>query len=417
MIELKDQMGPYEAVNYFFERAAERLQIKHDSLELLREPWRELRVQVPVRRDNGDLSVFIGYRVQHNGARGPYKGGVRYHLRADIEEVRALASLMTWKTALVDLPFGGAKGGIQCDPHTMSSNELNSMTRRYVQNVSHILGPNRDIPAPDLNTNAQTMAWMMDAYGQLYGHTPAIVTGKPVELGGSYGRASATGRGLVYALQEWTRLGGMELAGKTVAIQGFGQVGSWVARLIRDVGCRVIAISDHSGATFNSLGLGIDALSDYHLSTGTVNGFPGGEMLTNDELLEIQCDYLIPAAIEEVINVTNADRIKASVVIEAANHPITPAADAILTERGIQILPDLLANAGGVTVSYFEWAQNIQEFRWDEERVNTELHSRMTRATAAVVTRAMETNVPLREAAFMIGVERVSEAVALRGFV
>lgn len=417
MIELKDQMGPYEAVNYFFERSAGRLQINHDSLELLRQPWRELRVQVPVRRDNGDLSVFIGYRVQHNGARGPYKGGVRYHPRADIEEVRALASLMTWKTALVDLPFGGAKGGIQCDPHTMSSNELNSMTRRYVQNVSHILGPNRDIPAPDLNTNAQTMAWMMDAYGQLYGHTPSIVTGKPVELGGSYGRASATGRGLVYVLQEWTRLRGMELDGKTVAIQGFGQVGSWVARLIRDVGCRVIAISDHLGATFNSRGLDIDALSDYHLYAGSVKDFPGGEMLTNDELLEIQCDYLIPAAVEEVINVKNADRIKATVVIEAANHPITPAADAILTERGIQILPDLLANAGGVTVSYFEWAQNIQEFRWDEERVNTELHNRMTRATAAVVARAMETKVPLREAAFMIGVERVSQAVALRGFV
>ena len=417
MISLKDHMGPFESVSYFFERAASRLKIGNDSIELLRQPWRELRVAVPIRRDSGEIGVFIGYRIQHNAARGPYKGGVRYHPRADADEVRALATLMTWKTAVIDVPFGGAKGGIQCDPHEMSEQELNALTRRYIQNISHIIGPNRDIPAPDLNTNSQTMAWMMDAYGQLHGHTPAIVTGKPVELGGSYGRDAATGRGVVFCLEEWSRIRKADPAGSSVVIQGFGQVGSWTARLIGRLGCNVIAISDQHGATYNSKGLDVDAVYKYHQENGSVKGFTSGEDLDNDELLELECDYLVPAAVEEVITVENADKIRAKAILEAANHPTTPAADSILNDRGVPILPDLLANAGGVTVSYFEWAQNIQQFQWDEERVNSELRERMTEATKQVVTRAVEEKVSLRESAFMIGVERVERAGTLRGFV
>ena len=417
MVTLKDHMGPYEAVSYFFERAAARLQLSDDCAELLRHSWRELRVEVPIRLDNGKIGVFIGYRIQYNGARGPYKGGVRYHPRADADEVRALASLMTWKTALVDLPFGGAKGGVQCDPHQMSERELNALTRRYIQSIYHILGENRDIPAPDLNTNAQTMAWIMDAYGQLHGHTPAIVTGKPVELGGSYGRDAATGRGLVYCLTEWARPRQMDLRDSTVAIQGFGQVGSWVARLIGELGCRVIAVSDLGGGIYHPPGLDVNALYAYSRDNGSLRGFAPGEAITNEELLELPCEFLVPAAVEEVITVGNADRIRARFVVEAANHPTTPAADAILTQRGIPLLPDLLVNAGGVTVSYFEWAQNIQEFRWDEERVNAELRQRMTRATQEVYARAEREGVTLRGAAFMIGVERVARAVELRGFV
>jgi len=417
MISLKDHMGPFESVTYFFERAASRLKIGNDSIELLRQPWRELRVAVPIRRDSGEIGVFIGYRIQHNAARGPYKGGVRYHPRADADEVRALATLMTWKTAVIDVPFGGAKGGIQCDPHEMSEQELNALTRRYIQNISHIIGPNRDIPAPDLNTNSQTMAWMMDAYGQLHGHTPAIVTGKPVELGGSYGRDAATGRGVVFCLEEWSRIRKVDPAGSSVVIQGFGQVGSWTARLIGRLGCNVIAISDQHGATYNSKGLDVGAVYEYHRENGSVKGFTGGEDLDNDELLELECDYLVPAAVEEVITVENADKIRAKAILEAANHPTTPAADSILNDRGVPILPDLLANAGGVTVSYFEWAQNIQQFQWDEERVNSELRERMTAATKQVATRAAEEKVSLRESAFMIGVERVERAGTLRGFV
>lgn len=417
MDELKDQMSPFESVSYFFLRAAKSLGLSEGVVELLRWPWRDLRVEVPIRRDSGRIEVFHGFRVQHNGARGPYKGGVRYHPQADVEEVRALAALMTWKNAVIGVPFGGAKGGVQVAPGELSEHEMNALTRRYIYNISHLLGVNRDIPAPDLGTNAQVMAWMMDAYGQLHGHSPAIVTGKPVELGGSYGRDAATGRGVVYCLSQWARQSGYDLKDKQVAIQGFGNVGSWAALCLEDLPCRVVAASDRRGGVYNGHGLDVDALVEHKLESGTVADFPGGEALSIAELLALDCDLLVPAAMEDAITVGSVDRVRASVIAEAANHPISPAADAVLNERGTVVLPDLLANSGGVTVSYFEWAQNIQEFRWDVDQVNEELLRYMTQATEQVYQRAREERVSLREAAYLLAVQRVARAVELRGFV
>jgi glutamate dehydrogenase (NAD(P)+) len=411
------ELTSFEEVNLFFDESAERLGLPNGCRDMLRRPWRELRVQVPVRMDDGSIQVFIGYRIQHNGARGPYKGGVRYHPLADAEEVRALASLMTWKNALVNLPYGGAKGGVQCDPRQLSQSELNRLTRRYTINIEHLLAPNRDIPAPDLGTNAQTMAWMMDAYGQLHGHSPAIVTGKPVELGGSLGRESATGRGVAYVLQEAARDLGLDLEDLDVVIQGFGNVGFWAAWILNQMGCRIMAVSDIGGGIYNSAGLDIAKLAEHKAAGVSVSEFPEGEKVTNAELLELDCDVLIPAAIDNVITSVNAPRINARVVMEAANHPTTFGADKILNERGIIILPDILVNAGGVTVSYFEWTQNLQEFRWEEEQVNKELRKVMARAYRAVHQKVTTLGVNHRQAAFDIGVERVAKAIDLRGFV
>ena len=410
-------MSTFDEVNVFFDRAADRLGMADGVREMLRSPWRELRVTVPVRMDNGEIEVFTGYRIQHNGARGPYKGGVRFHPNADVEEVRALASLMTWKTALVEIPFGGAKGGVQCDPLTMSNGELNRLTRRYTQNIEHLLGVNRDIPAPDLGTNAQTMAWMMDAYGQIHGHTPGIVTGKPVELGGSVGRDSATGRGAIYVTTEMAKDMNMDPAGARIVVQGFGQVGSWAARIAAEQGCTVIAVSDVDGGTFNSQGLDVEALVKLKDEGGSVQNFKGGESISNNDLLELDCDILIPAAIDRVIHTDNAPRVKAKVIIEAANHPLTPEADDILNDRGIRIVPDILVNAGGVVVSYFEWTQNLYQHTWDMDRVNDELSKIMTRAFTSVKDRVQAEGVTYREAAFLIGLERVAHVAELRGFI
>jgi len=410
-------MSTFDEVNVFFDRAADRLGMADGVREMLRSPWRELRVTVPVRMDNGEIEVFTGYRIQHNGARGPYKGGVRFHPNADVEEVRALASLMTWKTALVEIPFGGAKGGVQCDPLTMSNGELNRLTRRYTQNIEHLLGVNRDIPAPDLGTNAQTMSWMMDAYGQIHGHTPGIVTGKPVELGGSVGRDSATGRGAIYVTTEMAKDMNMDPAGARIVVQGFGQVGSWAARIAAEQGCTVIAVSDVDGGTFNSQGLDVEALVKLKDEGGSVQNFKGGESISNNDLLELDCDILIPAAIDRVIHADNAPRVKAKVIIEAANHPLTPEADDILNDRGIRIVPDILVNAGGVVVSYFEWTQNLYQHTWDMDRVNDELSKIMTRAFTSVKDRVQAEGVTYREAAFLIGLERVAHVAELRGFI
>ena len=410
-------MSTFDEVNVFFARAADRLGMADGVREMLRIPWRELRVTVPVRMDNGEIEVFTGYRIQHNGARGPYKGGVRFHPDADVEEVRALASLMTWKTALVEIPFGGAKGGVQCDPLTMSHGELNRLTRRYTQNIEHLLGVNRDIPAPDLGTNAQTMAWMMDAYGQIHGHTPGIVTGKPVELGGSVGRDSATGRGAIYVTIETAKDMNIDPAGARIVVQGFGQVGSWAARIAAEQGCTVIAVSDVDGGTFNSQGLDVEALVKLKDEGGSVQNFKGGESISNNDLLELDCDILIPAAIDRVIHADNAPRVKAKVIIEAANHPLTPEADDILNDRGIRIVPDILVNAGGVVVSYFEWTQNLYQHAWDMDRVNDELSKIMTRAFTSVKDRVQAEGVTYREAAFLIGLERVAHVAGLRGFI
>ena len=407
----------FDEVNLFFDDSADRLDLNDGLREMLRRPWRELLVQVPVRMDDGQVQVFSGSRVQHNAARGPYKGGVRYHPEADLEEVRALDSLMTWKTALVDLPYGGAKGGIQVDPGQLSTSEFNRMTRRYTQNIEHLIGPNRDIPAPDMGTNAQTMAWMMDTYGQLHGHTPAIVTGKPVEMGGSLGCESATGRGVAYLLQEVAVDLGLNTNGAKIVVQGFGNVGSWAARLIHDSGCRVITVSCVDGGLYNAAGLDIARLQQYQEQTGGILGFDGGGPISNRELLALDCDVLVPAAIDNVITEDNAHDIKAHLILEAANHPITPEADRILNQGGVTILPDILVNAGGVIVSYFEWTQNLQEFRWEESRVNEELKKTILKAYHAVWTRSIKQQITHRQASFDIGVQRVARAVELRGFV
>jgi len=408
--------SPWQDAQQQFLRAATRLALEDDAVKLLRAPFREMHVEVPVRMDDGRVEVFPGFRVQHNGARGPYKGGVRFHPDVDLDEVRALAALMTWKCALVDVPFGGAKGGVQCDPARMSEGELNRLSRRYMQNISHILGVSRDIPAPDMGTNARTMAWMMDAYGASNGYAPAIVTGKPVALGGSYGRESATGRGVMLVTREYCRDAGMDPRDVSVVVQGFGNVGSWTAMLAHAWGFRVVGAGDLRGAIYDTRGIDVPAFKA-HLDAGKPVAAFGAETLADASVLLGQpCDVLIPAATGEVIDETNAGDVRARVVVEAANHPVTLGGDDVLGERGITVVPDILANAGGVIVSYFEWTQNIQQFRWAEERVNDELEQRIVAAYRAVRERA-DGGMTLRDAAFEIAVSRVAEAIRLRGFV
>lgn len=411
------ELSTFEEVNIFFDQAADHLDMDEGVRKLLRRPWRELQVSVPVRMDDGRIEVFNGFRIQHNGVRGPYKGGTRYHPMADLEEIKALASLMTWKNALVDIPFGGAKGGVQCDPRDMSEDELNRLTRRYTINIEHLLGVNRDIPAPDLGTNSQVMAWMMDAYGQIHGYTPGIVTGKPVELGGSAGRDSATGRGVVFVMREVARQLGMNVEGARIVVQGFGQVGSWTVRILGEMGCNVIAVSDVLGGVYREKGIDVEKLMQHKERAGTVVGFADADLIRNEDLLELDCEFLIPAAIDRVITEDNAPRVKARVVVEAANHPLTPGADEILNDRGIPIIPDILANAGGVVVSYFEWVQNLYQRQWEEERVNEELKKIMTKAYQAVQETVDSKNITYREAAFLIGVKRVAHVAKLRGFI
>jgi len=409
-----------DAVNQYFAEAARVIDLDDDMYGVLTTSYRELSVQVPVRLDDGELIVARGYRVQHNGARGPYKGGVRFHPAADLDEVRALASLMTWKTALMDLPFGGAKGGIEVDPAGLSPDELQRMTRRFAQSIHHVLGVYRDIPAPDLNTNAQVMAWMMDAYSSVHGYSPAVVTGKPLDLGGAPGRDSATGRGVVYVLDACCEHRSIDLASQRVAIQGFGQVGTWVARELAARGVTVVAVSDLRGGIVRPAGLDVASLVATVRAGGSVVDHAddaGMEAVSNEELLELDVDVLVPAAVEEVITEHNADRVRARIVVEAANHPTTPGADKILGDRNVLVIPDILANAGGVTGSYFEWTQNIQQFTWKEERFLTELADRLATACRDTQAFADERDVTLRQAAFAIGIERVSDACRLRGYI
>jgi glutamate dehydrogenase (NAD(P)+) len=411
------ETNPFAAVNHYFDIGATAAGVSEDFRLLLKTPYREMRVEVPVRMDDGKLEVFIGYRVQHNGARGPYKGGIRYHQDADLSEIRALASLMTWKTAIVDVPFGGAKGGIQVDPRGMSQRELRDMTRRYTSHISYILGINRDIPAPDMNTNAQIMAWMMDAYGQRYGYTPGIVTGKPIPLGGSPGREQATAQGAAYVLEAAASDCGFALEGARIAIQGFGNVGSWSARILDKMGATIVAVSDVDGAILNGDGLDIPRLLKHVDDTGSVVGFPDTDPVTQEQLLTCECDILVPAAIGGVITPEVAACVQAGVVAEAANHPVTPGGDDVLNGRGIIVLPDLLVNAGGVIVSYFEWVQNIQRFHWSLDKVNEELKRFITIAWRDVFTTNQAERVTYRNASYMIGISRVMEATRLRGYV
>ncbi|MEZ6194899.1 MAG: Glu/Leu/Phe/Val dehydrogenase dimerization domain-containing protein [Planctomycetota bacterium] len=410
-------LSPFAAASYFFDRAAERLELSESVASILRTPYREIRVQLPLIRDDGETMMnFVGYRVHHNGARGPYKGGIRYHPDADADEVRALAALMTWKTALVDIPFGGAKGGIDCDPRQLSQGELRRLTRDFARKIRMVIGPYRDIPAPDVGTNAQIMAWMMDEYGRSAGHSPAVVTGKPVELGGSLGRNEATGRGVATITRLACESAGVELKGARVVIQGYGNVGSHAARFLDEMEARVIAVSDVGGGVFHEGGLDLELLDTHVAKTGTVAGFTEAQAISNAELLELPCEILIPAALGEVIRKRNVDRIDCKLVVEAANHPITPYADRVLEERGILVVPDILANAGGVTCSYFEWTQNIQQFRWELETVNAELDKTMTRAYREVQKVAHREKVSQRLAAFIIAVDRVSRASRLRSY-
>lgn len=411
-------LTPFEAVNAYVDDAARIIELDDEMEAVLRASYREIAVQVPVRRDDGSLLVVRGYRVQHNGSRGPYKGGIRYHPSADLNETRALASLMTWKTALMDVPFGGAKGGIEVDPTGMSDRELERMTRRFTNAIRHVLGVYRDIPAPDVNTNAQTMAWMMDAYSASAGYSPAIVTGKPVDLGGAPGREAATGRGLVFILEAAAARWGLDLGGMCVAIQGFGNVGSWVAIELAQRGVKVRAVSDVCGGVRAEDGLDVAALVEQVRGGGSVvdlAGTGGVERITNEELLASDCDVLVPAALGDVLDERTAPEVRARLVLEGANHPTTPEGDQIMNERGIRVIPDVLANGGGVTGSYFEWSQNIQQYRWPEERFDTELRLKVVAAFEATADFAEARNVTLRQGAFALALARVARAEHLRG--
>jgi len=400
-----------------FARAADLINLDEYMRRILLQPFREVTVEVPVRMDDGRVEVFTGYRIQHNGARGPCKGGIRYHPEADKDEVLGLATIMTWKTALLDIPFGGAKGGVTVDPRRLSRLELERLTRRFTQRIAIVLGPYRDIPAPDVNTNAQVMAWLLDEYSSRHGYTPAVVTGKPVSLGGSLGREEATGRGVMYVMEEYGGDFGIPLDGGRVVIQGFGNVGGHLARLlVSEHGAKVIAVSDVTGGTVNENGLDIAGLLRHAAERRPVPEWPGGRAITNDEIWTIPCDWLVPAALGGVITKeANAGTIECKAVVEAANEPTTPIADRILEERGIPVIPDFLANAGGVTVSYFEWSQNLQQHRWSLDEVNTELRQAMHAAYAQVRDMARLRGVSLRTAAYAIAIERVAEAERLRG--
>ena len=412
---MPDRINNYENTNRLFDRAADTIELPEDERLLLKTPFREIQVEVPVRMSDGKIQVFLGYRVQHSAARGPMKGGLRFHPHVDLDEAKSLASLMTWKTALVNVPFGGAKGGINCDPALMTEGELEHLTRRFTSRIGLAWGLHTDIPAPDVNTNAQVMAWIMDQYSQRYGYTPGIVTGKPLALGGSPGREAATGRGVSIITREAARDCGIELKGARVVIQGFGNVGSWTGKLLSEMGARVIAVSDASGGLFAGDGLPVEDLFAHTSKTRTIEGFGTGDKISNDDLLALDCDILIPAALGGAITQDNAADVKTRMVVEAANSPITTIGDAILEERGIPVVPDILANAGGVTVSYFEWVQNIQALSWDEERVNDQLEQIMSRAYQNVTNVMKARKVPMRTAAFCIAIERVAEAERLRG--
>ena len=398
------------------DQTAERLQLAQDIHERLRHPRRALVVSIPIRMDNGTTAVFTGYRVHHNSVLGPTKGGLRYAPDVDLGEVTALAMLMSWKCALMSLPYGGAKGGVRVDPRKLSRQELENLTRRYTAEIILLIGPDLDIPAPDMGTDEQTMAWMMDTYSMTQGRTvPGVVTGKPLIVGGSAGRREATGRGIVYALYQAARHLGQELRGRKIVVQGFGNVGSVAARLLWREGCLIAGVSDVKGGIWNPNGIDIRQLEAHVAETKGVAGFPGTEPVSNEQILEMPCDVLIPAAVGSVIRAENADRIKATIVAEGANAPTTPEADVILRDRGITVIPDILCNAGGVVVSYFEWVQGLQYYFWRESEITARLQEVMTRAFNRVWALATKEGTDLRTAALMEGVRRVAEGYRIRG--
>ncbi len=411
-----EDLNPFRIAMRQFEAAAEKLKLDPGLREVLRSPRRALTLSLPIRMDDGTLKVFQGFRVQHNNSRGPCKGGIRYHPNVSFDEVQALASWMTWKCATVNIPFGGAKGGIICDPKRLSKLELERLTRRYAYEISDFIGPDRDIPAPDVYTDAQVMAWIMDTYSMTRGHSvPGVVTGKPIFLGGSLGRHEATARGVVYVTRCAFEVKKIDHAKAAAAIQGFGNAGSIAAELLHRIGTKVIAVSDSKGGICNPKGLDIPKVLAHKAKTGSVARFPGAKPIASEDLLELECDVLIPAALENQITLANADRIKAKIVAEAANGPTTPGADRILHEKGIFLIPDILANAGGVTVSYFEWVQDLQELFWDVEDVNRKLEKIMGKAFADVHSAARDYKVDMRTGAYILAVDRVVKATESRG--
>jgi glutamate dehydrogenase (NAD(P)+) len=408
-------MKATEATNQNFHKAARLLGLDSRVMKQLITPYREIKVECTLLKDDGTLATFSGFRVQHDNSRGPMKGGIRYHPEVDPDEVNALASLMTWKTAVVNLPYGGAKGGIACDPTALSEHELQRLTRAFVQKIHDLIGPQSDIPAPDMGTGPQTMGWIVDEYSKFHGWSPGVVTGKPLELGGSLGRDAATGRGLLFAAECLFEDLGRKVSDFTYAVQGFGNVGSWVARLLHAAGGKVVAVSDVGGALRNPAGLDIPALYEFAVAHKQVTGFPGGDAMPPSELLAETCDVLVPAALGGVLTKETAGSVRARFIIEGANHPTDPDADEIFAQKGIVVLPDIYANAGGVTVSYFEWVQNVQQFYWDEPKVNDELRTAMRTAYTHLKTTAQRLGCDLRTAAFALGISRVARATALRG--
>jgi glutamate dehydrogenase (NAD(P)+) len=409
-------MNPWAMAQHQFDLAADRLKLDPGLRAVLREPRREFTVHFPVKMDDGSVRVFTGWRVQHNLGRGPAKGGIRYHQDVTLDEVKALAMWMTWKCAVVGIPFGGGKGGVQVDPKKLSARELEGLTRRFATELSVLIGPEKDIPAPDVNTNAQVMAWIMDTYSMHQGHTvPGVVTGKPISLGGSEGRNEATARGAVYCIEEATARLGVTIPGSTVVVQGFGNAGSIAALLLSELGARIVALSDSTGGIHAPGGLDVRAVVRWKGEHGTVRGFPGARDVSNEQLLTLDCDILVPAALENQIHAGNADRIRARIVAEAANGPTTPDADKILRERGIFLIPDILCNAGGVTVSYFEWVQDLNRDHWTESVVNAKLREIMVKAFDEVFAMTDRERCDMRIGAYLVAVDRVASATALRG--
>ncbi|MDZ7778736.1 MAG: Glu/Leu/Phe/Val dehydrogenase dimerization domain-containing protein [Gemmatimonadota bacterium] len=410
-----EKMTPFEAVNFQFDRAARVMGLPEYLQVALKTPYREVLVEIPLVDEDGRITTFHGYRVQHNNARGPMKGGLRYHPDVDLDEARALGSLMTWKTALVDIPYGGAKGGIDLDPRKLRPDQVERVTRTFIERIHHLIGPNEDIPAPDVNTNPQVMAWIVDEYSKFHGFTPAVVTGKPLEVGGSPGRNSATGRGVAAVTARAVADLELDLRGTTVAVQGFGNVGSWAAHFLAEMGAKVVAVSDVNGGIFNAEGLDVDGLRALVEAGRSVVEHEDAEHIDNDALLTSEVDVLIPAALGGVLHRGNARDVRARLVVEGANAPTTPGADAILHERGVTVVPDILANAGGVTVSYFEWVQNLQQFRWTAEQVDSQLAQTLEEAYDNVAETAGKHGITLRTAAFVVAIERVAAAMKLRG--
>ena len=407
--------GAYQTTNHFIQQGMKSLGLDERYEQLLLTSSRELRVEVAITLDDGKLGNFVGYRIQHDNSRGPYKGGLRFHPQVDEDEVRSLASLMTWKTAVVGVPFGGAKGGIQVDPRQLSERELQRLTRRFVDQIGEFIGPRTDIPAPDMNTNAKVMSWIYDQYSRRYGFSPAVVTGKPVDLHGSLGREAATGRGCFFAIRDELFRAGQALDGVRFAIQGFGNVGSWLAVLLAEAGAKVVAVSDVRGGIFRGDGIDVPAALEHVAQTGSVVGLPGAEPMSNEELLAAECDVLVPAALGHVLDERAARAVRARYVLEAANGPCTLEGDEVLRERGVTCIPDIWANAGGVTVSYFEWTQNTQQLRWEEAEVNRRLEGIMGQAHREIVAAMDELKCSMRTAAFAVAIRKVKRATDMRG--